>query len=604
MIGRTLLAKYELAERIADGPFFAYHAARDRLTGRTVGVRLIKEPFGSHEGFVASVRRCVEDLDFESEALERLWAVEEDEGERFIVGDLPSGSLLTDRIRVFAPFSVPLALGVAIGVCEGLRTLHAMGIVHGDVGPHNVVATHGGGARLQLGGFWRAYRGDRTSAYAALDQMAPYLAPELVEGNEPGPQSDFYALGVLLFELLTKKLPFKGDNALATASRHAAGAIPSARGLNPSVPPAIDGLIARLLDKRPANRPADADGLLTELNLLRDQLRFGKAPRPAGAVAGVRASGGAVEDVPDAATTPRRGKAKAPAPGQIAPDMSALGREAERPKRPERDVPAWILWLIVILLGAFLGLIAAWVILSFQKPKELDVPDVRGLSVAEATSLIQGRKLRLRVAEKIPSETVDADHVVSSRPAPKDRIREGGTVYVRVSLGKEQVTVPSLKGRTVDEARQVLRSLNLDIDGTPIRQLDSQAVPGTIVTQLPPVNKRVRRFSRVRVWIAAPPGAPPESLPGEKPSGPPAAVYKIDVRLTDATGPVKVRIDLEDAKGVRTVYEEEGRPDDTIARSEVGYGDDVTFRIYYDGELRKEIKGTSGLAPKRGGGKP
>lgn len=585
MTGRTVALKYELAERLSEGPFFAYHAARDRLTGRNVGVRLIRPPFDTNTGFLTKVRSCVADLNIESDTLERLFAFEEDAGECFIVGDLPTGSLLSERIRVFAPFSVPLALGIAIGVCEGLRTLHAMGIVHGDVGPHNVVATHDGGARLQLGGFWRAYRGDRSGAYAALDQMAPYIAPELVEGGEPSPQSDFYALGALLFELLTKRTPFRGDTAVATASRHATSAIPSARGLNPSVPPAIDALIARLLDKRPDRRPADAEGLLAELRALQDQLRFGK-PAKLKAVP--------TDSEPKAA--PAR-PIKEPKPGQIAPDMGALGEEPERRKRRERDVPAFLIWTIVILFGAVLGLVAAWIIMSFQKPREFDAPDLQSLSVSEATSTAERMRLKLRVSERVSSETVEADHIISTRPAPKDRIREGGTILARVSIGKEQVRVPSLVGLTVDQARGALKALNLDIDGTPLRQIDTQATPGAIVNQLPPKDKRVRRFSKVRVWIAAPEDAPANSLPGETPSGPAAAMYKLNVRLTDATTTVNVRIDIEDEKGVRTIYEGEHEADDTLTRNEIGYGDGVTFRIYYNGDLRKEIKQSPGKTP-------
>ena len=586
MIGRTVATKYELAERLSEGPFFIYHAARDRMTGRTVGVRIIQPPHDSNPGFLAKVRQCVTDLDFESDALERLWAFEEEGGESFIVGDLPSGSLLTDRIRVFAPFSVPLALGIAIGVCEGLRTLHAMRIVHGDVGPHNVVATHGGGARLQLGGFWRAYRGDRAAAYAALDQMAPYIAPELVEGAEPSAQSDFYALGALLFELLTKRTPFRGDSAVATASRHATSAIPSARGLNPSVPPAIDALIARLLDKRPDRRPAEAEGLLAELNALQDQLRFGK-------MAKVKAP------APEPEAKPTR-KVKEPKPGQVAPDMGALGEEPERRRKRERDVPAFLQWTIVVLFGVAGGLVAAWFIMAFQKPRELATPDLKGLSVAEATDVAQKRKLKLRVTERISDDTVEADHIVRTRPSPKDRIREGGTILATVSIGKEQVKVPSLTGLTVDQARGALKALNLDIDGTPLRQIDVNATPGAIVAQLPVKDKRVRRFSKVRVWIAAPNmDVPPNSLPGETPSGPPAAMYNLNLRLTDATTKVNVRIDIEDAQGVRTIYEAEHDPNDTIKRSEIGYGDGVTFRIYYDGDLRKEIEQSPKKKPVR-----
>jgi serine/threonine protein kinase len=201
MLGQTLAIKYEVGTQVSDGPVFAMFAARDRLTGRNIGIRQVKMPFNSEQEFLGALVDLIPEIHVSHPNVEAIYEIIEDSGQHYLITELPKGSLLTERIKRFAPFTVPVSLATIAGVVEALEAIHLNGFAHGDVGPHNIVATHDGGAKLQLAGVWKAYSSSKTAGLAVLTQMAPYLAPEVCTGQKPSVCSDLYSVGVVMFEL-------------------------------------------------------------------------------------------------------------------------------------------------------------------------------------------------------------------------------------------------------------------------------------------------------------------------------------------------------------------------------------------------------------------
>ncbi|MEI8282182.1 MAG: protein kinase, partial [Armatimonadota bacterium] len=175
MIGQTLAIKYEIIAQVSDGAIFTMFSARDRLSGRNVGIRQIKLPFNTEPEFINSLVQLLPELQINHPNVEALYEIVEDAGQHYVISELPKGSQLTERIKRFAPFTVPVSLATIAGVVEALDAIHMLGLAHGDVGPHNIIATHDGSAKLQLAGIWKAYSSSRTAGVAVLAQMAPYL---------------------------------------------------------------------------------------------------------------------------------------------------------------------------------------------------------------------------------------------------------------------------------------------------------------------------------------------------------------------------------------------------------------------------------------------
>ena len=592
MIGKTLAVRYEINAQVNDGPMFRMYSARDRLTGRNVGIREIKEPFNSEVSFINALAKSLPSLQVSHPALEFLHEVVEEEHQRYLISEMPKGSLLTERIKRFAPFTVPVSLATTQGILEGLDVLHQAGIAHGDVGAHNVIATPDGSAKLQLGGVWKTYSESRTAGAAVLPLMDPYLAPEVCQGANPSAQSDLYSVGIVLFQLLTGNVPFIGETPTATTVRHLQSPVPSLRGLNASIPVAVEMLVHKLLAKNPDDRYQSAKDVLNEVNTIIDQIRFGKNPA-------VRKDTGSsspvMETVPKLRKSAGNEKFSKPKP--------KLEPSAEKTKRVrDGDIPSWLLGLLAVTFLSALGVIIAFVVFLTQKPREMKMPNIVGVNVNKAREDLRKLKLNLKIVSKEASDRVDINKIMQTSPEPGQMVRENGTVDVVVSSGTRIVQVPNLLGMTADEAKEGLGALNLEIDGKPSRITDLDHPAGSIVRQLPEPDKSVPRFSKIRIWIAAPEGTAPDSLPGETETPPSVAArsFVLNHVVKGVDWNVSVRIEIEDESGTRKVYEKRHDPGDKITVREIGYGTKATFRVYYDEDLREEKEVAKSTRPATG----
>lgn len=566
MIGRVLRIRYDVVQLIGDGPVFRSYVARDRVQGREVCIREFKPPFDKEPEFIDAVRKCVDSLgDVKHPSVERLLEVDEDEGTAFIVGELSAGSSLAERIRRLAPFSVSVAVSTAVSICEGLTALHDAGIVHGDVGEPNIWVSTTGEARLQLAGLWQAYSASQTAGGVVLPAMAPYLAPEVSQGAMPSPSSDVYGVGAILFHLLTGRMPYHAEHPVALAMKHTSEPIPSTRSINPSVPVALDRVVQRALAKNPEERYQTAAGLLSDLRMIRDALRFGRKPTTS--------------------DSPRRDEK----PTQVAPAMSAARRPRSRPDEKEweesepRDVPTWLVMAMVFLGSLVVFMLAGWLFFNLSRPRAIVVPDVTRLTLREAQDRLQSAQLRVRVARRESNEEVPADTVLESEPPAGAKVYEGNTVQLVVSAGSRFVDVPDLRGRTLDSARELLDTIGLKLDERIEEQRDRDMEPGTILAQAPPPRQRAERGTAVRVTVASDRSTSTSAETNKR------YLFTIRIRLRDIEHSVMLRVDLADSRGTRTVYENEHSPEELVEITAEGQGPQATFSIYYDNELVKQV---------------
>jgi serine/threonine-protein kinase len=204
----------------------------------------------------------------------------------------------------------------------------------------------------------------------------------------------------------------------------------------------------------------------------------------------------------------------------------------------------------------------------------------------------------MSVAGQETSEKVPAGSVLDVDPAPGQQVREGGTVAVRLSSGSKLVAIPDLRGKSPDEAKNLLTSMNLDLDRTdPIA--DNKIPQGMIVRQSPDPKTKVDRFSRVNVWVSTGPSSsdavtstttPATQSPNTR------YIYTITIKLTKITDPVLLRVNIVDSGGNRKIYEQQRQPNDTVNISTEGFGSHAVFMIYYNDTLvsQKDADGQLG----------
>jgi serine/threonine-protein kinase len=593
LIGSILRSRYELTGLVADGPVFTTYSARDRQNGKDLAVRLLKSPFSRDVSFIDRIRETVAKYrPLQGGNVEAIYDVEQDDQNVFVVGELTRGPSLADRIRKLAPFSIQVSVSTGISLCSALEALHRSRVAHGDLNPQNVAVLADGDVRLQMTGMWEAYSGSTTAAAMVLPSMAPYLAPEISSGHMPSPRSDVYSIGIILFELLSGRLPYYADTPVAMALQHATSPTPTIRSINPSVPTVLDEIVKKAMSKDPGLRYANAGEMLADLKVLQDALRFGRQLSwPLRASASAATAAGATAS-PGPTSTTTRIKAT-PQTQRVAPRMSAIRGDEEEEDRPrrervERDVPVWLLVLMTFMGAVALSLLGVWILFNLNKPRTVTVPNVKGLSFNEARAVLGDAKLKVRRAGTQPNDRIEMDHVIEVDPPVGEKTREGGIVALIVSSGSRYAAVPDLRGMTLDKAKTVLGSLNLELDENVKYENDPTIGEGLIIRSNPPAKARAERQTRVRVVVSSgkgsgEPAAPPTSTSSE-------FTFTLHLRLTDIVSPTQVRIDMTDDEGTTTIHDEEHQPGDRFDVPAKGKGPGATFKFFYDGELVKTVR--------------
>jgi serine/threonine-protein kinase len=557
-------------------PLYKSYAALDLQSGKDVRLRVFDPSFTVEPAFVRALRAHVGKIqNLSSPGVEKVYGLYDEDGQVFLVSELFEGVSLDERIKRLSTFSIQLAVATGISIAETLVTVHQAGLIHGDLSGRNVVISPSGQTKLCMVGFWEAYPSSARAGLAMLRGMAPYLAPEITAGAMPSVSSEVYALGVLLYRMLSGRYPYPGDTTAAIATKHATAPYPSLRTLNPSVPMALDEVIAKCLAKSPADRYPTVAAVLSDLRHIQDALRFG---RPL--------------------SWPIGSQAHEPAP--VAPAIEEpLTNPAKAHKRrhsPRRDqqsdgVPVWMAALVYVSTALALLAIGGWVFFNLQKPKLIDLPNIVAMSQAEAQATLDKLGLKLSIQGYQASERYPAGTVIQQTPLPGSRkVREHSFVQVVLSAGGRFVEVPDVRGRTQDEAARILGALNLKLSDDVEFVRDDTVAPGLIVSQTPERRRRVERGTSIRVKVSNGPQAPSQSGTNVR------YKYTLTVTMPPGAVPIQVRVDMTDEQETRTIHEEQHEPGSTFTVESEGAGREAMFRVFFDGELVRQIVKQAGGA--------
>jgi beta-lactam-binding protein with PASTA domain/predicted Ser/Thr protein kinase len=500
--GNLVDGRYRVLSRIGTGGMADVYLAEDEQLGRKVALKLLHRRFAEDPGFVERFRR-------EARAVAGLahphvvgvYDRGAHDGTYYIAMEYLPGRSLKQLIRQEAPLEPVRAIDLALQILKAARFAHRHGVIHRDLKPQNVIVDDAGYAKVTDFGIARAGASDMTETGSIMG-TAQYLSPEQAQGLPVGFSSDIYSVGVILYEMLTGKIPFEADSPVSIALRHISEAPVPPSLHNPRVPRALEQAVLWALNKNPADRPADADAFIAALERIREGIVRGeeteqtaRIPALAAALPGTAAGAGA-----GAAGAGAAG-AGALAGGEAAPSSAEApppdgGLPAGQRRRRHRRWP----WALAALLPIAIGAALAAILLTSRTT--VIVPDVVGRNVQVAETLLESRDLVPRPVYQTSS--APKNRIIRQLPLGRARVRPGATVTLYVSSGPGNVTIPSVVGLTRDKALQVLERDHLNVLSVQERHSASVAVGDAVGTD-PPAGRSVQRGTLVTLFVSSGP---------------------------------------------------------------------------------------------------
>ncbi len=516
-----LNGRYRLTQTVGEGGMAVVYLARDLLLNREVAVKVLRDQYASDDMFLERFRREGQiAAGMTHPNIVSVYDVGNDGNLHYIVMEHIRGPNLKELIYQQGPFSVDGAVFIVGQVASALDYAHQRGLVHRDIKPQNILVDRDGNAKVVDFGIAKGLRDPGLTETGTGMGTVHYVSPEQARGLEIGPASDLYSTGVVLFEMLTKQLPFDGETPVAIAMKHVTDVPPTPSTINPKIPPQIDRIILKSLAKDPRDRYPSGAAFETALRFWREPIPTRPAPSRASPNRPVRATTGRSE----------RDRARSPQPRVPA---------ARRPlPRANRRAPANELGCVTWLVGILLLLVIVAVVLALlqwgpdlfesdraasasgdnpaasterfsppspatveltleptqtasaptatetQPPASAQTPELRNLRVSEARSAVAGRWNLVQFEEFDP--TIEPGVIVRQDPAPGVDLKYGENVSVWISAGPAILAIPPVVGLTESSAIDLLAEVGFDVE---VEEESSETIPARRAIRTEPAEE-------------------------------------------------------------------------------------------------------------------
>ena len=537
VIDRVIDGRYQVTSTLATGGMATVYRAHDLRLDRPVALKLMRSDLARDQAFVQRfVNEARSAARLQHPHVVQVYDQGEDGDLVYLAMELIEGRNLRDVITADAPLSTREALALVIPVVEALEQAHRQHLVHRDIKPENVLLGGPRGKTVKVADFGLARAITAASPQATSEMLwgtAAYLAPEQFEHGRSDARTDVYAVGLLLFELLSGQKAFPGNDPMRVAYEHVHGGVPRVRDLVPTVPEPVDELITRASATEPDDRPQDGRELLTALRRLATDLTDAqldaRPPRSPAQTTEIPVAPApqdpnatqVVESEPDATQLMRPAGAEQTRAIPVAMGSASGGhyarvtgnRPARRPPEPpaartatppvrrRRKALAWVL-AVLLILGAAGGGYAYWYqtagpAVHSPMPAVVDLPEAEAIRLMEEAQLVPDISYAY-------SEEIDEGIVMSANRGIGASVRHGTEVEMVVSQGAERFAVPPLAGLTVDDARTALEAAQLTVGEQDQEHHDS--VPaGQVLSSDPAPGEQVRRDTAVSLTISSGP---------------------------------------------------------------------------------------------------
>jgi eukaryotic-like serine/threonine-protein kinase len=493
--------RYRVLLRLGSGGMADVYLAEDRLLGRQLAVKVLHHHFAEDQEFVERFRREASSAAGLSHPnIVGIFDRGEWNGTYYIAMEYVAGRSLKTVVREQGALEPATAIDIVTQILRAARFAHKRGVIHRDLKPHNVILDEEGRARVTDFGIARAGASEMTLTGSIMG-TAQYLSPEQAQGHTVSGRSDLYAVGIILYELLTGTVPFDGETAVAIAFKQVSAEPLAPSERQPGVSASLDAVVLRALAKDPARRFADAEEFIAALQQARQELPVNAGTVVAGAASATAPATGQQYASPPymgsgaAAALPESGALLLPPAGRLGDENGRGGRGPDQRDRYRR----WLLWGSGVLLLA--ALVALGLLLASSGGK-VTVPSVLGQTEAVALVRLRGADLN-PVAATTASATVASGLVVGETPSSGSEVGKGTRVSILVSAGPGSVALPAVERLTAAQAVSKLRVAGFK--PTTQEQSSAKVAQGRVVSTDPSAGIVVQVGSPVTVFVSSGP---------------------------------------------------------------------------------------------------
>lgn len=468
--GKTLNGRYKIQTLIGTGGMAAVYLAKDLILDRLVAIKVLRLDFRQNNDAMRRFRReALSATQLTHPNIVGVYDVGQSQEMNYIVMEYVEGTDLKDYIRQRGALHPIEAVRIMMQIVSAIAAAHQNRIIHRDIKPQNILIDREGNVKITDFGIAVALSDTSLTQTNTLLGSVHYLSPEQARGGMATIQTDIYALGIVLYELLTGRVPFDGESAVSIALKHFQEPLPPVVNPTAMVPQSLENIVLKATAKDPMNRYRSCYEMFQDLKTCLDSTRLYEKKFVPTSFSGET----------KVLTPINTQKVK---PIQSSREIPVVEMDEEKPVKKKRKWP-WVLLLMISVIG-----IMAFAFLH-SSPKEVQVPDVTNLTEAAAKIKLADAKLSVTDVIPVQSDEVESGKVIETNPKAGSTVKEKSKITIKVSSGKEAVKMKDYRNKTYETARDELKKLGFTVEK---KEENSDSVEaGKVISQSIAPNQKV-----------------------------------------------------------------------------------------------------------------
>lgn len=471
-IGKLVNGRYKVIASIGSGGMANVFLAHDLILDRDVAIKILRFNFQNDQTAIRRFQReALAATELVHPNIVSVYDVGEESGMQYLVMEYVKGMDLKRYIQTQSPIAYDKIVDIMQQILSAVSLAHAYGIIHRDLKPQNILMDQTGVVKIADFGIAIALSETSLTQTNSMLGSVHYLSPEQARGSMATKQSDIYALGIILYEMITGSVPFDGESAVTIALKHFQDEMPSVKGFDPGVPQAIENVVMHATAKEPADRYKTAEEMATDLSTALNNERVNEAPWHPTVMLGET-------------------KILIPIQPQSLESTEAAAIEPEPEKKPKKKKGKKRLLLIFGLLLLAIGGITAYLL---NRSAEISVPQVANMTESDARTALEAAKLTVATkTDEVPSDTIAKGRVVKTSPEAGAMIKKNRRVRLYISSGTKKVTLQDYEGETIDDAQESLQKIGFLLKNIRIKRVNDDTVPeDQVLSQSPKTGEKV-----------------------------------------------------------------------------------------------------------------